>query len=229
MEDIIGDVLALARHGQTVTETQQLTLDEVVTDAWSNVMTQKARIEIESSGAIAADRSRLLRSFENLFRNAVEHGSTSPDSQPRQDSVEHGSTNSRSQTDDSVEHGSTSPDSQTQQDTKAQSASSPDSQPRQDAVKVTVRVGLLPAVDGVPTADSSRSTGFYVEDDGPGMPEEVRKNAFDSSFTTSDEGLGIGLWVVREVASAHGWTVDVTESESGGARFEFRDVRAHPE
>jgi PAS domain S-box-containing protein len=198
MEDIIGDVLALARHGQTVTETQQLTLDEVVSDAWSNVRTQEARIEIESSGPIAADRSRLLRSFENLFRNSVEHGSTSPASQ-------------------------------TQQDTEAQSASSPDSQVRQEAGNVTIRVGLLPDVDDVTTADSSRSTGFYVEDDGPGMPEKVRKKAFDSSFTTSEEGLGIGLWVVREVASAHGWTVDVTESETGGARFEFRDVRAHPE
>lgn len=171
MEDIIGDVLALARHGQTVTETEQLQLDGVTGDAWSNVTTQQARIEIETSGPIAADRSRLLRSFENLFRNSIQHG-------------------------------------------------------RDD---VTIRVGVLPDVDEGTSSDSGRSTGFYVEDDGPGMPEEIRENAFDSSFTTSDEGLGIGLWVVKEVASAHGWTVNVVESDDGGARFEFRDVRAHPE
>jgi signal transduction histidine kinase len=68
------------------------------------------------------------------------------------------------------------------------------------------------------------TTSFFVADDGPGMPAEIREHAFDSEFTTSDEGLGIGLWVVREVASAHGWTVDVVEGEDGGARFEFRGV-----
>jgi len=173
MEDIIGDVLALARHGQTVTETEQLTLRGVVEDAWSNVSTADATLEIEDSEPIAADRSRLLRSLENLFRNSIEHG----------------------------------------------------------AEDVTVRVGLLDRTsrDANDEDAAARSTGFYVEDDGPGMPAEIREHAFESSFTTSDEGLGIGLWVVREVASAHGWTVEATESAEGGARFEFGDVRERPE
>ena len=185
MEDIIGDVLALARQGQTVTDTEPVELVGLAREAWSNVETESATLDVAGDLRFAADRSRLLRSFENLFRNAVEHGSTS----------------SRTESDDAIEHG---------------------------GGDVTVTVGPLAAdhASGFEFAgdDSPTRTGFYVADDGPGMPAEIREHAFDSEFTTSDEGLGIGLWVVREVASAHGWMVDVVESEDGGARFEFEDV-----
>jgi len=50
-----------------------------------------------------------------------------------------------------------------------------------------------------------------------GTPDEI----FDPSVSSSTEGLGIGLWIVREVATGHGWSVVATESEGGGARFEF--------
>ena len=73
-----------------------------------------------------------------------------------------------------------------------------------------VDVGLLP--DG---------EGFYVADDGPGIPEAERDRVFDQGYTTHDDGTGIGLAIVRRVADAHGWTVTLTESQSGGARFEF--------
>ncbi|WP_257298661.1 PAS domain S-box protein [Haloarchaeobius sp. FL176] len=187
MEDIVGDVLAIARQGQTVTETEPMELEPLVREAWTNVETPAATLTVEGSGRFEADRSRLLRAFENLFRNAIEHGGED----------------------------------------------------------VTVEVGVLyeepeHAVDtggfqfpeeagtGVEHVETETQTmvGFYVADDGEGMPAKVRENAFDSDFSTSDEGLGIGLWVVREVASAHGWTTQVVESESGGARFEFSDVEA---
>lgn len=77
----------------------------------------------------------------------------------------------------------------------------------------TVRVGAL---DG--------SKGFFVADDGPGIPPEAREQVFDSSHSTSDAGVGLGLSIVESVATAHGWTVEVTESDSGGARFEILDV-----
>ena len=76
---------------------------------------------------------------------------------------------------------------------------------------VTVRVGPL---DFVP--------GFFVEDDGPGVPPEERERVLDRGFTTDDEGTGFGLAIVEQIAEAHGWDVEVTESEAGGARFEFR-------
>ncbi|MFC7236479.1 response regulator [Halosegnis marinus] len=75
---------------------------------------------------------------------------------------------------------------------------------------VTVAVGALD--DG----------GFYVADDGPGIPEDERDEVFAGGYTTSEDGTGFGLAIVKAAAEAHGWEVSVTGSESGGARFEFR-------
>jgi len=62
--------------------------------------------------------------------------------------------------------------------------------------------------------------GFFVADDGPGIPAEDRPTVFDRGFTTSDEGTGYGLAIVAEIADAHGWSVTVTESDLGGARLD---------
>ncbi|MGB9987560.1 PAS domain-containing sensor histidine kinase [Salarchaeum japonicum] len=66
---------------------------------------------------------------------------------------------------------------------------------------------------------------FYVADDGPGIPESERSRVFDSGYTTSQDGTGLGLRIVREIATAHDWGIAVTESESGGARFEITGIR----
>jgi len=66
--------------------------------------------------------------------------------------------------------------------------------------------------------------GFYVEDDGPGVPETDRERVFESGVTTDEEGTGFGLRIVDEIAGAHGWTVTLTESAAGGARFEITGV-----
>ncbi|MFW5999959.1 MAG: PAS domain S-box protein, partial [Halorubrum sp.] len=66
--------------------------------------------------------------------------------------------------------------------------------------------------------------GFYVEDDGPGIAPDQRETVFESGYTTSETGTGFGLSIVQRIAEAHGWTVDVTEGERGGARFEFVNV-----
>jgi len=67
--------------------------------------------------------------------------------------------------------------------------------------------------------------GFFVADDGVGIPPEEREQVFESGYSTSLDGTGFGLRIVAQIAERHGWTVDVTESESGGARFEFGGVR----
>ena len=41
---------------------------------------------------------------------------------------------------------------------------------------------------------------------------------------TNREGTGFGLSIVSDIVAAHGWTISVTESESGGARFEIAGV-----
>lgn len=78
---------------------------------------------------------------------------------------------------------------------------------------ITIRVGAL-----------SDGDGFYVADDGPGIPAEKRVEVFDVGYSTGEDGTGFGLSIVEEVATAHGWDVSVTESETGGARFEVRGV-----
>jgi PAS domain S-box-containing protein len=66
--------------------------------------------------------------------------------------------------------------------------------------------------------------GFYVADDGPGVPPEDRDDVFEAGYSTADDGTGFGLRIVEQVADAHGWRVEVTESADGGARFEVRAV-----
>jgi signal transduction histidine kinase len=77
----------------------------------------------------------------------------------------------------------------------------------------TITVGALP--------DES---GFFVEDDGNGIPPDEREDVFDPGLTTADKGTGFGLSIVEEIADGHDWTVRVTAGEAGGARFEITGV-----
>jgi signal transduction histidine kinase len=79
---------------------------------------------------------------------------------------------------------------------------------------VTVHVGTL----GSPA-------GFYVADDGTGLPADERDSVFESGFSTTDTGTGFGLSIVKEIAEAHGWHIEATDSETGGARFEITGVK----
>ena len=78
---------------------------------------------------------------------------------------------------------------------------------------VTVTVGDLP-------------TGFYVADNGSGIPADDREAIFESGYTTASShgGMGLGLTFVTEMAKVYEWTYSVTESEAGGAQFEFENV-----
>ncbi|MCT9096381.1 ATP-binding protein [Haloarchaeobius sp. HME9146] len=74
---------------------------------------------------------------------------------------------------------------------------------------VTVRTGRM---DG----------GFFVEDDGPGIPTNEREQVFEMGYTTGDSGTGFGLAIVREIVNAHDWEIRGTDSTIGGIRFEVR-------
>jgi PAS domain S-box-containing protein len=67
-------------------------------------------------------------------------------------------------------------------------------------------------------------SGFFVADDGPGVPAEEAESVFEEGRTSAPDGTGYGLAIVRAVAEAHGWSVTVTESRDGGARFEVAGV-----
>jgi signal transduction histidine kinase len=72
-----------------------------------------------------------------------------------------------------------------------------------------------------------------VADDGPGIPAQIRTQVFDRfvrgegpADTAVGPGSGLGLAIVRAVATAHGGTVEIAESENGGALFRVRIPRA---
>ncbi|MFW6253842.1 MAG: ATP-binding protein [Chitinivibrionales bacterium] len=78
----------------------------------------------------------------------------------------------------------------------------------------TVRCGCLPAESGMV---------FRVDDDGPGVPEQIRAHIFDPFFTTKSvgKGTGLGLSIVHTVAAEHGGEIRLTNSELGGSCFEL--------
>lgn len=150
---LLDDLLTLAREGDEVADREPVELGGFIVECWNTVGTGDATLDVDIERTISADESRLQQVFENLFRNAAEHGG--PD--------------------------------------------------------VTVVVGEL-------------SNGFYVEDDGPGIPPEGRRDIFEAGYSTSDAGTGFGLSIVREIIGAHGWDIRMTEGDSGGARFEITGV-----
>jgi signal transduction histidine kinase len=67
------------------------------------------------------------------------------------------------------------------------------------------------------------TTGFYVADDGPGIPPEDHSVIFEPGYSSRDHGTGLGLSIVKRIAEAHGWTIDV-RNEGSGVRFEIRGM-----
>jgi signal transduction histidine kinase len=158
METIVDDTLTLARHGKHVGETEAADLGTLARQSWQVVSGEGADLTVAESCTVEADPTRVEHVFENLYRNAVEHGGE----------------------------------------------------------EVQVRVGVL-----------SEQAGFYVADDGPGIPENKREKVFERGYTSEDEGTGLGLTIVRSIAEAHGWSVAAVQSNDSGARFEFTGVTIH--
>ncbi|GAB7014196.1 sensor histidine kinase [Halolamina salina] len=76
METLIDDMLALARAGDAIDDTEPVELASVARESWSGVDTGTATLTIATESTILADRDRLRQLLENLFRNAIEHSST---------------------------------------------------------------------------------------------------------------------------------------------------------
>lgn len=171
LDSVVTDLLDLAREGQTIRETEPTSLELAARRAWSLVEARGATLSVTTDLEVEADPDRLTRALENLFRNAVEHGSTSH-----------------------VAAG----DGMT-----ADGAGGPP----------TIEVGEL-----------HEARGFFVADDGPGIPSAVRNRVFEPGFTTSEDGNGLGLSIVRRICEAHGWSIRVDEGDSAGTRFVVRGL-----
>lgn len=58
-----------------------------------------------------------------------------------------------------------------------------------------------------------------IEDNGPGIPEELKSRVFDLYYTTKDTGTGLGLPTVLRIVKEHGGRINLSDSRLGGARF----------
>ena len=189
---IAGDLLTMARTGSPE-DRVPVVLERVVERAWENVVTGDAALDVALDGyEVTAVPGRLQQVVENLFRNAIEHGSTGDpgagsDPTPRSPAR-------------ATSDGGTEVDAAAVETTDGPGIGR----------GLTVTAGRLPADDG-----------FFVADDGPGIPPDLRDRVFERGVSGRD-GTGLGLAIVRSVADEHGWDVAVTESDGGGARFEFR-------
>jgi len=186
MDTLIGELLSLAREGRTVEEPAETDLRMVVDRAWSTVgVAEPAELVVEEDlPSVGCDDRRLQRAFENLFRNAIEHGVD--------------------------EAGGSRPDERRDGITKATEALAGRSD---DCDPVRITVGTV-------------ADGFYVADDGPGIPPDERDRVLDPGHSSAPDGTGFGLPIVERIVAAHGWSIDVTDSRNGGARFEIRGVES---
>ncbi len=71
---------------------------------------------------------------------------------------------------------------------------------------------------------------IWVEDNGPGVPEEMTEKVFEPFATTKHSGTGLGLAIVHQIVEAHNGKIKLMKSRLGGARFVMRiGPKATPE
>jgi PAS domain S-box-containing protein len=155
---ILEDSSVLAELRDTVVESEPVSVPDLIAYCWQLIQPSEAALEVVDDVTIRGDPDRLSHLFENLLRNAVEHGGPA----------------------------------------------------------VSIRIGRV------------GESCIYVEDDGPGIPEEIRERVLDPKRTSVTGDSGLGLLIVTWIAEAHDWEVAITDGRDGGARFEFGNVAFVP-
>lgn len=68
-------------------------------------------------------------------------------------------------------------------------------------------------------AEDGASALLVVQDEGPGIPEDVRARMYDPLFTTREEGTGLGLAIVKRVVEEHGAAIACESIPGEGTTF----------
>lgn len=87
---------------------------------------------------------------------------------------------------------------------------------------VIIRIGIHDTLTTSTRGDTQNA--FHVSDDGCGIPEDKRDEMFEIGQTTTRDGTGLGLPIIKRIAEAHRWSVSVVDSFDGGAQFVFTNV-----
>jgi len=72
---------------------------------------------------------------------------------------------------------------------------------------------------------SASEVQFDIRDNGPGVPADQRTEIFKPYVTNHPDGTGLGLAVVQQIATAHGWDIRCLANEPKGAIFRMTHVR----
>ena len=72
---------------------------------------------------------------------------------------------------------------------------------------------------------AQREAGFEIRDDGPGVPPANRTSIFKPYVTMREKGVGLGLAIVQQIVSAHGWEIVCDENQPRGAVFRIRHLK----
>lgn len=196
----------LARESTDVESTTTCDLEQLARSAWDVVETDAVTLSVTGTCSLEADTRRLKSAFENIFRNAIEHGSRRPVQRDQNGLV---SNESAPATDRTIPSG--------QDDLEVGGGASPLATGSQrEPIVSTVTVGLLDSDGGA----GNTTRGFYIEDDGQGIPKERRDEVLEFGVSTGS-GTGYGLAIVRAIVKAHDWSLSLTASATGGARFEI--------
>jgi two-component system, NtrC family, nitrogen regulation sensor histidine kinase NtrY len=70
--------------------------------------------------------------------------------------------------------------------------------------------------------DPDGRVAIAVADNGPGIAPDQLEKIFVPFYTTKRQGSGVGLTLVRQIATAHGASVDVAQTPGGGATVRLR-------
>lgn len=198
MQHLVDDLLDLARTGHRLDDVEPVDMATVANRAWERVWSPDAELDLEIDDRILADPGRLQQLLENLFRNSVEHA------RGEDPATTVGNRSALLTAKTGVESSDTSHESAPTTGNGGNNAGSP---------LLRVRIG-------------SMAGGFFVEDNGRGIPSDRRERVFERGYSSTEGGTGLGLGIVRQIAGAHGWSVRVTDGSDGGARFEFSGVQS---
>ena len=80
-----------------------------------------------------------------------------------------------------------------------------------------IEIALIPG--------DAREATLEVRDDGPGVPAGQREAIFKPYVTMKPKGVGLGLAIVQQIVSAHGWEIACLENQPRGAIFRISHLR----